>query len=203
VTPSRGTQNDFPIRIDGANFNPAKDLQVLLGKTVVPVQSVSADGKSVMVSFPFAGLPQSGPLDVVVRNLQPGSTKAAEAVLVNGFEFVNQPARACFIATAAYGSPFARHLPAFRAFRDDVLLKTSAGTAFVSFYYDHGPVVAAVVADHPALAALVRLVLTPVAWMLEYPAAFFAAAAMLGARAAIRRWRKCVRKHARIRSSAH
>ena len=201
VTPSSGTQNDFPIRINGANFNQRENIEVLLGRTVVPVQSVSADGKSVIVSFPFAGLPQSGPLDVIVRNLQPNSTKSAEAVLVNGFTYVNQPLRPCFIATAAYGSPFERHLAAFRWFRDHVLLKTSAGAAFVSFYYGHSPSVAEVVAGHPALAAAVRLVLTPVAWVLENPAVFLTAVILLTALAAVRR-RKCVRKHARIRSGA-
>ncbi|HUW60580.1 MAG TPA: PKD domain-containing protein [Candidatus Bathyarchaeia archaeon] len=191
VTPSSGTQNDFPIRINGANFSQRENLEVLLGRTTMPVQSVSADGKSVVVSFPFAGLPQSGPLDVIVRNLQPNSTKSVEAVLVNGFTYVNQPVRPCFIATAAYGSPFARHLPAFRGFRDHVLLKTSAGAAFVSFYYGHSPSVAEVVASHPALAAVVRLVLTPVAWVLENPAVFLTAVIMLAVLAAVRR-RKCV-----------
>jgi hypothetical protein len=190
VTPSRGTQNDFPIRINGANFSQRENVEVLLGRTVVPVQSVSADGTSVIVSFPFAGLPQSGPLDVVVRNLQPYSTKATEAVLVNGFTYENQPLRPCFIATAAYGSPFDRHLPAFREFRDRVLLKTSAGAAFVSFYYRHSPGAAEAVAGHPALAAIVRLVLTPVAWVLEIPAVFSAAVTMLSIFAAVRLWRK-------------
>ena len=200
VTPSSGTQNDFPIRVNGANFNQRDNLEVLLGKTMVPVQSVSADGKSAMVSFPFAGLPQSGPLDVVVRNLQPNSTKSAEAVLVNGFTYVNQPLRPCFIATAAYGTPFARRLPAFREFRDQVLLKTSAGTALVSFYYRHSPAAAEVVASHPVLAAVVRLVLTPVAWVLENAAVFLTAVAMLTVFAAIRRRRKrSIRSGARAR----
>ena len=77
--------------------------------------------------------------------------------------------RACFVATAAYGSPLEKRLDSFRAFRDGVLLKSAAGTALVEAYYSMSPPVAEFVAGQPLAAAGARAVLTPLAWVLSYP----------------------------------
>ncbi len=66
----------------------------------------------------------------------------------------------CFIATAAYGSPLAEEIDSLRSFRDERLLSNAAGTAFVDLYYRFSPRIADWVAVSPALAALVRLVVT-------------------------------------------
>ncbi|HRK35928.1 MAG TPA: hypothetical protein PLJ47_15135, partial [Candidatus Hydrogenedentes bacterium] len=68
--------------------------------------------------------------------------------------------------------PFTAHLDTFRSFRDGVLLKTAPGTALVSAYYTMSPAVADDVAASPALAMIVRIVLTPVAWAIEMPVMF-------------------------------
>ena len=65
----------------------------------------------------------------------------------------------CFIATAAYGSPLDGHLTPLRWFRDRALLSSEWGRAFVDWYYEHGPKAAAIVAAHPLLKFLVRLML--------------------------------------------
>jgi hypothetical protein len=56
----------------------------------------------------------------------------------------------CFIATAAYGSLLAPQVIGLRQFRDEVLLRSTVGTAFVSFYYRISPPLAAVIA-HSAI----------------------------------------------------
>jgi hypothetical protein len=63
---------------------------------------------------------------------------------------------ACFIATAAFGTPLAAEVDAFRRFRDEWLLTHAPGTAIVDAYYRLSPSIADAVARHPALAALVR-----------------------------------------------
>jgi len=75
----------------------------------------------------------------------------------------------CFIATAAYGTPMAADIDTLRAFRDTYLLHSSVGTAFVDTYYRVSPFVADIVAQSPFLAAVVRLLLAPVIFVLKTP----------------------------------
>ncbi len=67
----------------------------------------------------------------------------------------------CFIATAAFGSPFERHVQILREFRDRYLLTNTAGRAFVRWYYRHSPRYAAVIAGNTMLKAAVRIALMP------------------------------------------
>ncbi|MEI6826208.1 MAG: putative Ig domain-containing protein [Desulfuromonadales bacterium] len=77
----------------------------------------------------------------------------------------------CFIATAAYGSYLDPHVMVLRHFRDDVLLQSQAGTAFVKFYYKHSPPIADFIAQHDTLRLLFRFALTPLVFGAEYPLA--------------------------------
>lgn len=67
----------------------------------------------------------------------------------------------CFIATAAWGSPWGREVTSLRRFRDQVLLKSTAGRLFVSGYYKLSPPLAQMIARHDRCRALVRWLLTP------------------------------------------
>ena len=75
----------------------------------------------------------------------------------------------CFIATAAYGSYLDPHVMVLRHFRDDVLLQSELGTAFVTFYYKHSPPIADFIAQHDTLRLLFRFALTPLIFGAEYP----------------------------------
>ena len=67
----------------------------------------------------------------------------------------------CFIATAAFGTPAEKHVSILRAFRDRCLLTSEAGKAFVKFYYDVSPPLAAVIAEHESLRFVTRCGLMP------------------------------------------
>jgi hypothetical protein len=68
---------------------------------------------------------------------------------------------ACFVATAAYGSPMAADVFTLRRFRDMVLRKSVLGELFVESYYTFGPPVAGVVGQSELLRASARDVLAP------------------------------------------
>lgn len=65
----------------------------------------------------------------------------------------------CFIATAAFDSPLAPEVQYLQRFRDDVLLASPAGRAFVGTYYRLSPPVANVIARSKWMKAAVRQLL--------------------------------------------
>jgi polyhydroxybutyrate depolymerase len=74
----------------------------------------------------------------------------------------------CFIATAAYGTPTAKQLDVLRAFRDDVLLKSTVGSRLVDFYYQTSPPIANFISQHSVVRTLVReLLIDPIVWIVQ------------------------------------
>ena len=67
----------------------------------------------------------------------------------------------CFIATAAYGTPMAEEIQILREFRDECLLTSPVGQAFVYLYYTVSPPVAEFIHEHPGLKPIVRAALVP------------------------------------------
>jgi len=71
----------------------------------------------------------------------------------------------CLIATATYGSELAPQVQQLRELRDNTLLQTSSGSAFMdgfnSFYYSFSPTIADWERENPVLKETVKLVITP------------------------------------------
>ena len=80
------------------------------------------------------------------------------------------PNEGCFIATAAYGSYFSKHVKVLRDFRDNVLLTNSIGREFVRLYYKYSPPIAYAISKSEIEKAIVRVVLTPIVYFIKYPA---------------------------------
>jgi len=68
---------------------------------------------------------------------------------------------ACFIATAAYGTPMAGEIEILRGFRDEYLLTNPVGQALVNLYYRVSPPIAGFITEHPSLKPIVRAGLLP------------------------------------------
>ena len=82
----------------------------------------------------------------------------------------------CFIATAAYGSYLDPHVQVLRAFRDRQLLTNGLGRAFVRIYYRYSPAAAAWIARSRLSRGVVRLILAPLIFGIEYPAGLLSVA---------------------------
>jgi hypothetical protein len=87
ITPSKGTRADFPVIITGTNFPLITDIQVTFGSTLMPILGVNAAGTQIQVGFPAGGLPNTGRMDVTVRN----APLNLQDIRLGGFEYVNDP----------------------------------------------------------------------------------------------------------------
>lgn len=71
----------------------------------------------------------------------------------------------CLIATAAYGSELSPQVQQLRELRDNTILKTTSGSAFMSgfnqFYYSFSPTIADLERENPLFKELVKLGITP------------------------------------------
>lgn len=65
----------------------------------------------------------------------------------------------CFVATAAFGTPWEPEIQILRNWRDSHLRYSSLGRAFIGFYYNKGPVAARFIRRHPAFKKPVRSVI--------------------------------------------
>ncbi|MBF0370733.1 MAG: tandem-95 repeat protein [Magnetococcales bacterium] len=103
-----------------------------------------------------------------LQETQVAATKAESGrncVFPNGECLVS----ACFIATAAHGSPDAPDVMLLRRFRDRFLLTNVVGKKFVTWYYENSPPVAGWLRGHEGLRVVVRITLLPLvglSWVL-------------------------------------
>ena len=71
----------------------------------------------------------------------------------------------CLIATASYGSELAPQVQHLRELRDNVVLQTESGSAFMAgfnqFYYSFSPIIADYERENPAFKEVVKLTITP------------------------------------------
>ena len=71
----------------------------------------------------------------------------------------------CLIATATYGSEMSQQVQQLRELRDNQLLQTESGTAFIGMfndiYYSFSPTIADMEREHPMFKEAVKLAITP------------------------------------------
>jgi peptidyl-prolyl cis-trans isomerase B (cyclophilin B) len=71
----------------------------------------------------------------------------------------------CLIATASYGSELAPQVQQLRELRDNTVLQTESGSAFMAgfnqFYYSFSPIIADYERENPAFKEAVKLTITP------------------------------------------
>jgi len=87
---------------------------------------------------------------------------------IDSFEILSQETEeggGCLIATATYGSELAPQVQQLRELRDNTILSTESGTAFMSgfnqFYYSFSPTIADLERENPVFKEAVKITLTP------------------------------------------
>jgi hypothetical protein len=77
----------------------------------------------------------------------------------------NEKGGGCLIATATYGSEMAPQVQQLRELRDNQLLQTASGTAFMNtfndFYYSFSPLIADYERENPLFKEAIKLAITP------------------------------------------
>jgi hypothetical protein len=77
----------------------------------------------------------------------------------------NEENGGCLIATATFGSEMAPQVQQLREFRDNTILSTESGTAFMTgfnqFYYSFSPMIADLEREQPIFKEVMKITLTP------------------------------------------
>jgi hypothetical protein len=101
---------------------------------------------------------------VVVEKTVVEEAVVEEAVVVPTQES-EEKGGGCLIATAAYGSEMATEVQQLRELRDNTLLTTESGTAFMGtfndIYYSFSPIIADYERENPYFKEAVKLAITP------------------------------------------
>ena len=123
------------------------------------------DGQSITLEVKDGGFGDSDGLanGIIV---DPGGIASGENTISTN---VGSNVMGCFIATAAFGTKFEKHVQLLRRFRDLYLMPNSIGRAFVKAYYRYSPPMANFIVRHNVLRAMVRWGLVPLiafSWML-------------------------------------
>lgn len=103
------------------------------------------------------------PQSIIIKDIAIG--KAFAEPSPNNDETPKKDNGGCLIATATFGSELAPQVQQLRELRDNTLLKTGSGTAFMTgfnqFYYSFSPTVADLEREHPLFKEAVKVTLTP------------------------------------------
>jgi len=88
-----------------------------------------------------------------------------EETMMDETEVTEEEGGGCLIATATFGSELAPQVQQLRELRDNTILSTESGTAFMTgfnqFYYSFSPTIADMEREHPVFKEVMKLTLTP------------------------------------------
>ncbi len=152
----------------------SKDGETIFG----PTNLIHTSEGSVKIPIPFRGegvysmdvgvegiLFQPIPHETVSFDIIVGEANAQPVTLPDNEQPTNEENGGCLIATATFGSELAPQVQQLRELRDNKILKTSSGMAFMTgfnqFYYLFSPTVADMEREQPILKEVMKITLTP------------------------------------------
>ena len=153
---------DYRITVskDGkAIFGPIPLTHTSVGSVKIPVEFINEGVYS--VEFGIEGiLFQPIPLEKVSFDVAVGESYAQPTSTTE-----KKNGGGCLIATAAFGSELSPQVQQLRELRDNTILNTKSGMAFMTtfnqFYYSFSPTVADFEREHPIFKEVVKITLTP------------------------------------------
>jgi len=139
------------------------------GETILIRTITVGAGGSYDLKFKIPSSGESGTYDIVV-NAQVGGSKVTESKTISmstqsSSGDITANGGGCLIATATYGSELSPQVQQLRELRDNTLLQTSLGSAFMTgfnqFYYSFSPTIADWERQNPIFKEAVKLTITP------------------------------------------
>jgi hypothetical protein len=141
-------------------FGPIPLTHTSVGSVKIPIEFNLGEGTYIM-DFKIEGIlfqpipPETVSFDVAV----------GEAFAESTVPQINGEKGGCLIATATYGSEMAPQVQQLRELRDNTILKTSSGMAFMTsfnqFYYSFSPIIADFEREQPIFKEVMKIALTP------------------------------------------
>jgi len=135
---------------------------VQTGETTIDIKF-----KEVLIRTPekFYAITYNAAEDAFERNIDQYNTVVDSFTILGADTEMTQEGGGCLIATATFGSEMSPQIQQLREIRDDGLLKTEAGSAFMElfnqFYYSFSPTIADLERENPIFKETVKLVITP------------------------------------------
>ena len=106
-----------------------------------------------------------------------GSSSQSVQFNVNARPSAAEGGSKCIVATATYGSELSPQVQFLRDFRENIALRTFAGSAFMmvfnAWYYSWSPLVAASIAANPTVKAVMQVILKPLLEILQLSTVIF------------------------------
>jgi len=160
---SPGSTSRFPADNSGTITIPAistiDTVYLLICNNVSGGTNTPADPVQAITPTADATNPYPGSATIIVQPPEPGTTTGGGG-----------GGGGCFIATAAYGSYLHPKVMVLRSFRDNYLLTNAPGRVLVALYYRYSPPFADLIRQNAAARTLVRILLTPVIFLVEHGA---------------------------------
>ena len=153
---------DYKITVikDGQNiFGPIPLTHTSIGTVKIPVEFTSNGEHQVKIEMEGI-LFQPIPLETTYFTINVGGEGTTQSMQEN-----NNEGGGCLIATAAFGSEMSPQVQQLREIRDNIVMTTESGTAFMTgfnqFYYSFSPAVADYERENPIFKEAVKVTLTP------------------------------------------
>ena len=158
---------DYTISVlkdDEMVFGPIPLTHTSVGSVKIPIEFNLGEGVYTM-DFEIEGiLFQPIPTETVSFDIAVGDAHA-QPTTPNNDNQINGEDGGCLIATAAYGSEMSPQVQQLREIRDNTILKTNSGMAFMTsfnqFYYSFSPTIADFQREQPIFKEVMKMALTP------------------------------------------